>query len=290
MSMLSILGYPTNIDRVLGASYNTRSTLEAIVAHLPQFFICRPSRITEIGSQEIIFEKGHKYLIWNPNKTHKLGCIEEDLSVRGFINESASSDIYFDAQYTETESQRKDRILDPSIQRMHSQMQVLLSQTAHWMNLRSWIAIEDHGIITGGKNILAYPYIIKDLATENGIKGSPEAIDVAKHIDCIWFNGGMPFVFEVEHSTGVTSGLCRMNKLRERSHMDTDYVIVAPDADRQMVFQKANSTQFEDMRLWYLPYSHLIEMSDFAAKHTYRGNSRARGSFAKMLMEEINAS
>ncbi|MBQ4614815.1 MAG: DNA cytosine methyltransferase [Akkermansia sp.] len=122
-----------------------------------------------------------------------------------------------------------------------------------------------------------------------GIKGSPDAIDVAKHIDCIWFNGGMPFVFEVEHSTGVTSGLCRMNKLRERSHIDTDYVIVAPDADRQMVLQKANSTQFEDMRLWYMPYSHLIEMSDFAAKHPYRGNSRARGSFAKMFMEEINA-
>lgn len=282
-------GSPTNIDRVLGASYNTRSALEAIVAHLPNFFICYPSRITEIGSQKITFEKGHKYIIWNPDKAHSFGSVETDTTVNGFINESAVSDIYFDAQNVEQGTHKKDEILDPSIRRMHSQMQVLLSQTANWMNLRSWIAVEDHGIITGGRNILSYPYIVKDLSEENIIKGSPDAIDVAKHIDCIWFNGGMPFVFEVEHSTGVTSGLCRMNKLRERSHMDTDYVIVAPDADRQMVLQKANSTQFEDMRLWYMPYSHLIEMSDFAAKHPYRGNSRARGSFAKMFMEEINA-
>lgn len=281
-------GAPTNIDRVLGASYNTRSALEAIVAHLPNFFICYPSRITEIGSQEIIFEKGHKYIIWDPEKSHAFGVQAIDTSVNGFINESAISDIYFDAQNVEGDTQAKDKILDPSIRRMHSQMQVLLSQTANWMNLRSWIAVEDHGIITGGKNILAYPYIVKDLSNEISIKSSPDAIDVAKHIDCIWFNGGMPFVFEVEHSTGVTSGLCRMNKLRERSHMDTDYVIVAPDADRQMVLQKANSSQFEDMRLWYMPYSNLIEMSDFATKHKYRGNSRARGSFAKMFMEEIN--
>lgn len=281
-------GSPINIDRVLGASYNTRSALEAIVAHLPNFFICHPSRITEIGSQKITFEKGHKYIIWRPENTHAFGSLETDTSVNGFINESAVSDIYFDAQNTESYTQKQDKILDPSIRRIHSQMQVLLSQTANWMNLRSWIAIEDHGIITGGKNILSYPYIVKNLSEENSIKGSPDAIDVAKHIDCIWFNGGMPFVFEVEHSTGVTSGLCRMNKLREHSHMDTDYVIVAPDADRQMVLQKANSTQFEDMRLWYMPYSNLIEMSDFATKHTYRGNSRARGSFAKMFMEEIN--
>ncbi len=281
-------GVPTNIDRVLGASYNTRSALEAIVAHLPNFFICYPSRITEIGSQKITFEKGHKYIIWRPEQSHPFGQTETDASVNGFINESAVSDIYFDAQNVERDVPKKDGILDPSIRRMHSQMQVLLSQTANWMNLRSWIAIEDHGIVTGGKSILSYPYIVKDLSIENGIKGNPDAIDVAKHIDCIWFNGGMPFVFEVEHSTGVTSGLCRMNKLRERANMDTDYVIVAPDADRQMVLQKANSSQFEEMRLWYLPYSNLIEMSDFASKHTFRGSSRTRGSFAKMFMEEIS--
>lgn len=282
-------GAPTNIDRVLGASYNTRSALEAIVAHLPNFFMCQPSRITEIGSQKITTEKGHKYVIWRSEEAHDFGITKFDPTVNGFINESAIADMYFDAQCVETKDRKKGEILDPSIRRMHSQMQVLLSKTANWMSLRTWIAVEDHGIITGGQNILSYPYIVKDLSLENCIKGSPDAIDVAKHIDCIWFNGGMPFVFEVEHSTGVTSGLCRMNKLRERSHMDTEYVIVAPDADRQMVLQKANSAQFEDMRLWYMSYSHLIEMSDFATKHPYRGNSGARGSFAKMFMEEINS-
>ena len=35
-------GMPINIDRILGASYNTRSALEALLAHTPQFKYCYP--------------------------------------------------------------------------------------------------------------------------------------------------------------------------------------------------------------------------------------------------------
>ena len=45
---------PINIDRILGASYNTRSVLETLIAHTPQFYFCYPGRIEDIaGSVEI---------------------------------------------------------------------------------------------------------------------------------------------------------------------------------------------------------------------------------------------
>ena len=283
-------GTPTNIDRVVGASYNCRSVLEAIVAHLPHFYMCKPKRITEIDSDTVVVSNGHKCVIWNPEKEHAFKEIVVDKSVQGFINESALSDIYFDAQCGDDVNARQDgreNIVDENIRRVHSQMQVLLGKTADWMGLKTWIAVEDHGIVTGGKNILTYPHIISDLSTVECICNRKQVIDKAKHIDCIWFNGGMPFVFEVEHTTGVTSGLDRMNRLRESANMETNYVIVAPDADREMVLKKAHSSQYEEMNLWYLSYSSLLEMGRFAENHTYRGSSNARGNFVKMFMEKI---
>lgn len=38
-------GTPINIDRLLGASYNTRSALETLLCHTPQFYYCFPGRI-----------------------------------------------------------------------------------------------------------------------------------------------------------------------------------------------------------------------------------------------------
>ena len=41
---------PINFDRILGASYNTRSALEALIAYTPQFYYCFPGRIETIKS------------------------------------------------------------------------------------------------------------------------------------------------------------------------------------------------------------------------------------------------
>jgi type II restriction enzyme len=56
---------PINVDRILGASYNTRSVLEALIAHTPQFHFCYPGRIESVNSNEAV-KKGHKHLISNP--------------------------------------------------------------------------------------------------------------------------------------------------------------------------------------------------------------------------------
>ena len=58
-------GLPLNLDRVLGASYNTRSVLEALLAHTPQFYVCRPGRI-QIYESSTEIHKGHKHLLWRP--------------------------------------------------------------------------------------------------------------------------------------------------------------------------------------------------------------------------------
>ena len=69
----------------------------------------------------------------------------------------------------------------------------------------------------------------------------------AKFIDCIWFQNlrFMPDVMEVEHITGVTSGLTRMKGLYDIiPSINTRYVIVAPD-DRDKVIDEANRKQIK---------------------------------------------
>jgi type II restriction enzyme len=62
----------------------------------------------------------------------------------------------------------------------------------------------------------------------------------------------MPAVFEVEHSTGVTSGLTRMKHFRDQiPPIDTRWVIVAPDENRNKVYAEANKEQFRDMNVHF---------------------------------------
>jgi len=63
---------PLSVDRILGASYNTRSVLETLLAHTPQFYYCYPGRIESVNSNNSI-KKGHKHLLWHPNEPHVLG-------------------------------------------------------------------------------------------------------------------------------------------------------------------------------------------------------------------------
>lgn len=39
------IGQPFNIDRILGASFNTRSVLETLLAYTPQFHFCYPGEL-----------------------------------------------------------------------------------------------------------------------------------------------------------------------------------------------------------------------------------------------------
>ena len=279
-------GKPVQIDRVLGASYNSRSALEAMIAHTPNFFLCHPKRITEINSKQVIFEKVHKHLIFKETG-HAAGKIEY-CNYNGFIAEAQSEELYIEATNINSDKDEANKIKDPSIKRIHSQMQVWLSDVAKWLKLRPWIAVQDHGISINGQNLLNTPGMVTNLFNEPAISNYQQAVTIAKNIDCIWFNGGIPCAFEVEHTTGITPGLDRMGKLQSiLPFIKTDYVIVAPDQDRQEVFKKASYSQFNNMDLWYLPYSSLSEMCLFTKKHQNRLDFNQHQNFLRTFMEPI---
>ena len=275
---------PIQIDRVLGASYNCRTVLETIIACCPNFFICYPKRHSIIAGK-VNIEKGHKHLLWDMSRVHE-NPAPTVIEVSGYITEVPSVDLYCDAVNVVPVKEQHINIIDPEIQRVHSQMQVALCESATWLKMRPWIAVEDHGIQYKGKNILEFPYMINDLRSEKVISNFPDAINVAKHIDCLWFNNGMPYAFEVEHTTGVTSGLTRMNALRTQMEFSrTDFVIVASDEDRGEVLKKAADPQYDCMDLWYMPYSAVSELHAFTLNHVNRGVNR---DFMKSFMEPLN--
>ncbi|MCG8578274.1 MAG: hypothetical protein MI866_00055, partial [Bacteroidales bacterium] len=114
-----------------------------------------------------------------------------------------------------------------------------------------------------------------------------EAIKAALLIDCIWFKNGrlMPAVMEIEHSTGVTSGLTRMKNFYDRfPPFPTRYVIVAPDEDRNKVVQEANKPQFSDLETKFFPYSAVEELYALCQKRKLKGVTE---EFLDCYMETI---
>lgn len=268
-------GMPVNVDRVLGGSYNTRSVLEALLAHTPEIYTCLPGRLENIGGN-VSVKRGHKHILFDPANPHALGVTAfRDLGENCVISETPTSETMYDVAPPPT---RGD--LPPDIARRHSQIQVALAEIGNALALRTWVAVEDHGIVHDGRNILQYPFIVKRLEAERTLSAFPEAVGVARHIDCIQFNGGLPFVFEVEHTTGVTSGLTRMLHFHEEApHIATNFVVVAPDEDRSLVMERSNHEQFRELNPMYLPYSNVEELYSF----TRRRNGYIRGADKKFL-------
>ncbi|MFM9328006.1 hypothetical protein [Paenibacillus mesotrionivorans] len=116
--------------------------------------------------------------------------------------------------------------------------------------------------------------VVSSLRNEKIISSFEEAYHAAQLIDCIWFKNGklMPAVMEVEHSTGVTSGLNRMMRLKDAlPPFLTRYVIVAPDELREKVFRVANEEQFKDLDTRYFPYSAVDELYALCQRRKIRG-------------------
>lgn len=101
-----------------------------------------------------------------------------------------------------------------------------------------------------------------------------DAIQAALLIDCIWFKNGklMPAVMEVEHSTGVTSGLSRMKNFKDKfPPFPARYLIVAPDEDRDKVIKEANKPQFGDLDTKYFTYSTVEELYALCQRRKLKG-------------------
>jgi len=256
-------GEPISFDRVLGASYNTRSVLEALMAVTPEFYYCYPGRIEDLGGRCSV-KHGHKHLIWRPDIPHEEGKLVE-LEVRNMeVSEIPSKTVTYDGVVIPAGYTLDNHSMDIDVVRRHTQIQIALYLIGLQLGYRTWIAQNDKGIIYKDKPLLSQPGIVDHLANETSISAFPGAEGCARFIDCIWFENGsnVPAVMEVEHSTGVTSGLTRMKGLKDKlpRKWEIRYVIVASDELRDKVVQEANKTQFRDLNTRYFPYSAVEEL------------------------------
>lgn len=275
--------HPVNVERVFGGSYNTRSVLEALLAHTPQFYYCYPGRIESISSNTNI-KRGHKHIMWCPDDPHPAGAMYQS-QTDVVISEVPSVEVMYDALVLPDEVKTPE--LDIDIKRRHSQMQIALIEIGQHLGFRTWIAQNDKGIVYKNKKIGEMESVISSLRNEKLIASFEDAYRAALLIDCIWFKNGklMPAVMEVEHSTGVTSGLTRMKGLQETMPpFPTRYVIVAADEDREKVFKEASKPQFQSLNTQFFPYSAVEEMYALFKKRNIRGITE---EFLDSFMEPV---
>ncbi len=280
-------GEPINFDRILGGSYNTRSVLEALLAHTPEFYFCFPGRIEDIGGHSTI-EHGHKHLIWLPDQPHQQGVLVEKEVPNMAISEIPSRLITYNDLIVPDTLRIGD--LDIEVVRRHTQIQIALYLIGLQLGYRTWIAQNDKGILYKDRPLVEQPGVVQSLSNENMIASFDEAENAAKFIDCIWFQNHrfMPAVMEVEHSTGVTSGLTRMKGLQDKlPEFKTRWVIVAPDDYRQKVIDEANREQFRCLDARYFAYSAVEELYYICTHRNLHGVTQ---DFLDCYMEKTLAS
>ncbi len=263
-------GQPINFDRILGGSYNTRSVLESLIAHTPQFYFCYPGRVKDINGHTSV-EHGHKHILWKPNEPHENGILVQ-AETQVIISEiPLSAAVYDNLELPDTLDLQG---MDIDAVRRHTQIQIALYLIGLQLGYRTWIAQNDRGIRYQDKPLIEQQGIVKTLQNENLVAPFEGAVSAAAFIDCIWFKNGrlMPAVLEVEHSTGVTSGITRMKNFRDRiPPIMTRYVIVAPDEDREKVVSEANKPMFRDMNIRFFPYSAVEELFVICQRRKLKG-------------------
>jgi type II restriction enzyme len=274
---------PVNLDRVLGATGNIRSALETLMAHTPQFYYCYPGRIQITNSSKKI-EKGQKHIIWQPDSPHKQGIIEEAaLGSDMAISEIPATQLIYESLVLPMKPPEKGVTIEMS--RRHAQIQVSLVEIGRQLGFRSWVAQNDKGLIYNGKKLGEMESVIGSLQTEKLISPYDNAVRAALMIDCIWFRNSlfMPAVIEVEHTTGITSGLSRMKNLQDLlPRFETRYVIAAPDEDRHKVLKECNKPQFKSLNAYFFPYSAVEELCSLSQRRKIKG---VNDEFLECFME-----
>lgn len=274
---------PISLDRVLGASYNTRSVLEALLAHTPQFYFCYPGRVEDINGKTEI-KSGHKHLVWRPDLPHTEGVLQE-METDMVISEVPNMEAFYDALVVPDEIATPG--LDIETQRRHIQIQIALVMIGKQLGFRTWIAQNDLGIIYQGTRLGEMEGVLSRLDQGNVLAAFPEAVRAARLIDSIWFQDTrfMPAVMEVEHTTGITSGLTRMKGLQDNAPaLQTRFVIVAPDEDRPKAIREANREQFLSLNAKFFPYSAVEELYALCQRRKIRGVSQ---DFIESFMEPM---
>lgn len=240
------------------------------MAHTPEYYYCYPGRIEILNSSTEI-KTGHKHLIWLPNLPHKLGVIKEAKSDL-VISEIPSTDAIYEAIAFPALTEGSE--IDIETKRRHAQIQIALMLIGMQLGSRIWIAQNDKSIVYKGEKIGEMDGVISSLSHEKVVMAYGDAIKAASLIDCVWFRNSkfMPAVFEIEHSTGVTSGLSRMKNFQDKlPQFPTRWVIVAPDEIRDKVIKEANKEQFHSLNTKFFPYSAVEELFSLCQRRKIKG-------------------
>ncbi|HEX8473089.1 MAG TPA: hypothetical protein VF666_03585 [Pyrinomonadaceae bacterium] len=277
------LNYPIHFDRLFSGGGNTRSVLEAMLAYTPHFFICNPQRINPYtGNTE---NKRLKHLMWCPDEKHSLGEIREKEC------HQLISEVELDVEFGEiniTPAMLGDEFDTIEAKKVHTQMQVALVEIGNALNFRTWIAKNDRAIPIGDIALGKLPGVIQSLE-EIPIFYSAEIGRAASLIDCIWFSDDfryIPAVIEVEHSTGVTSGLTRMLKFMNTiPSMTTKFTILAPNELRNKVVSEANNAAFRALQARFMPYSTVRELYGLIKRYSL--SNVIERNFIEPFMESI---
>ena len=279
--------FPINIDRILGASYNTRSALESLLAYTPEFHIAYPGRIELIDSSSKIKE-GHKHIVWRPNEPHQkemLHVIDTNMVISEIPTQHA---IYESLVVPDIVQNKQENKIDIELERRHAQIQVALILIGLQLGFRSWIAQNDKGISYKEKKLGEIEGVIPSLQKEQLLMAYADAIKAALLIDCIWFKNGklMPAVMEIEYTTGITSGLTRMLNFCDKvpAYRDTRYVIVAPDEDRSKFLQEATKEQFQKLQSMFFSFSAVEELYSLCQRRKLKGVTE---DFLDCFMERV---
>lgn len=273
---------PINVDRIFTGSYNTRSVLEALLAHTPLFYSCQPGRIELMNAYKRV-RKGHKHLIYLPEEPHQNGVL-------GFKNVNMEiSEFTVDVVYKSVGLDAVEQVPGMSIdeKRRHAQIQIALVLIGQQLGFRTWVASNDRSIKYENRRIAELETVVGDLTSEKVLSAYPDAARAASFIDCVWFKNGrmMPAVMEIEHSTGVTSGMTRMKGFFDTGPMlrNIRWTVVAPDEDRDKVIKQANRNQFREMETKFFPYSAVEELYSLCDRRKPQG---VTDEFLDCFMEE----
>lgn len=278
-------GTPINIDRLLGASYNNRSALETLLCHTPPFYYCFPGRI-DFSSGKAKIVRGHKHIIYLPDDPHQPGTLVKKELENLAINEVPLKNVVYDALELPPHVVH-DGTVDTDESRIHLQMQMAIYEIGRALQLETYIAQNDQGAIYKGSILSEHPGIITDLKEMTMVGPFDGAAYAGRLIDAIWFGErSIPAIFEVENSTGVTSGLTRMQNFKKHlpSYEEMRFVIVAPDDLREKVTREINKVEFASLQAFFMPYSSVSEFLGLCQSRKLTGVSSA---FLETFLEDV---
>lgn len=274
--------YPIHFDRLFSGGGNSRSALETLLALTPQFFICYPQK-TNLYNGNI--DNRLKHIMWCPDDAHTLG----ELHTKDYTQ--VISEVEYELDFGNIQidqSNLTDEFDSIEAKRTHTQMQVALIKIGNALDFRTWVASNDRSIRVENTTLGNLEGVVPSL-NEIEILYTAQSKTLSSLIDCIWFSNDyryMPAVIEIEHSTGVRSGLARMLQLREAlPSVQTNCTVVAANEMRNKVMTDANLPAFRRLNTRYMSYTTVREL--YGLIQRYNLSNYIERTFIEPFMEPM---